>query len=46
MLLALSPWIQLPIVLAVVLPLAGVAGLVLLRVIDAAARVFRRRERE
>ncbi|EEI17074.1 MULTISPECIES: hypothetical protein [Corynebacterium] len=30
----LSPWLQLPIVLVVVLPLAGVAAAVILRVVD------------
>ncbi len=30
----LSPWFQLPIVLAVVMPLAGVAAAAILRVVD------------
>ncbi|MDN8577182.1 hypothetical protein ACUY28_01830 [Corynebacterium sanguinis] len=30
----LSPWLQLPIVLVVVLPLASVAAAVILRVVD------------
>ncbi len=38
----LSPWLQLPLVLVVALPLAGVIGAVLLRAVDGLARLFTR----
>ncbi|WP_181896949.1 hypothetical protein [Corynebacterium senegalense] len=42
-LFGLSPWLQLPVVLAVALPLAGVSAALILRAVDWFARLFTRK---
>lgn len=45
--MGLSPWLQVPVILAVAAPVCGAAGYVLLRAVDvfsrAAGRLFSRR---
>lgn len=40
--MGLSPWLQVPMILAVAAPACGVAAYVLLRAVDTIARLFSR----